>query len=49
MKKILSLVVILVLVLSLSVPAFATTMKYAVTFPSAGTQAEGAEKFAELV
>lgn len=49
MKKILSLVVALVLVLSLSVPAFAATMKYAVTFPSAGTQADGAQKFAELV
>ena len=49
MKKILSLVVALVLILSLSASAFAATMKYAVTFPSAGTQAEGAQKFADLV
>ena len=49
MKKILSLVVMLVLVLSLSATAFAATMKYAVTFPSAGTQADGAQKFADLV
>ena len=37
MKKILSLVVVLVLVLSLSATGLAATMKYAVTFPSAGT------------
>ena len=49
MKKILSLVIALVLVLSLSATGFAATMKYAVTFPSAGTQAEGAQKFADLV
>lgn len=30
-------------------PADVITMKYAVTFPSTGTQADGAEKFAELV
>ena len=49
MKKILSLVIALILVLSLSATGFAATMKYAVTFPSAGTQADGAQKFAELV
>ena len=49
MKKIFALVLTLALILSLSASAFAATMKYAVTFPSAGTQAEGAQKFADLV
>lgn len=50
MKKILAFVVTLVLILSLSAPAFAaTTMKYAVTFPNSGIQSVGAEKLAELV
>ena len=49
MKKIFALVLTLALILSLSASAFAATMKYAITFPSAGTQAEGAQKFADLV
>lgn len=49
MKKILSVAAILGLTLAVSTTGYAATMKYAVTFPSAGTQAEGAEKFAELV
>lgn len=51
MKKILALVLSLVLVLALSMAtaSAATVVKYAVTFPNAGTQGEGAEKLAELI
>lgn len=49
MKKIAALAAASALAVCLATPGFAATMKYAVTFPSAGTQAEGAEKFAELV
>ena len=49
MKKLLSATFALGLAAILSTTGFAATMKYAVTFPSSGTQAEGAEKFAELV
>ena len=47
MKK--TLVLAAVMTLALSTTCFASTMKYAVTFPSAGTQADGAKKFADLV
>ena len=51
MKKILALTLSLILVLAMATTSAsaATVMKYAVTFPNAGTQAEGAEKLAELI
>lgn len=51
MKKTLALILTLLMVFALaSVPASAATvMKYAVTFPNAGTQAEGAQKLEELI
>lgn len=49
MKKRFALAAAAVLTLALSATSFAATMKYAVTFPSAGTQADGAQKFADLV
>ena len=49
MKKILVLTAAAAMTMALSTTGFGATMKYAVTFPSAGTQADGAQKFADLV
>ena len=49
MKKILVLTAAAAMTMALSTTGFGATMKYAVTFHSAGTQADGAQKFADLV
>lgn len=51
MKKLVAMLLVMMMTLALaaSPASAATTVKYAVTFPNSGTQAEGAEKLAELI